>query len=215
MRTLPLVLPFVVSLLSAGVAVASERTDAISSVSDAIDAVDADSAACRRAALADLKAADKDLGRGEELKQVTAVAEALRALAKGTKEDCGGAADRAVGRAIRDVDAYVEALRKAAKAAEGPAPMSAKDFAALKAAVAELGASSDKVELIDLALRNNHASVAQLAELAKLVSSDGDRLDLVEKVWRSIVDRKPQGHRIAAAFSASSNGKQAVQVLTQ
>ncbi len=215
MRTLPVALALVFSLLTAGTALASERGDAISSIGAAIEAVDGDGSACRRAVLADLKAAERDLSRADELRQATAVADMLAETARGARDACGAPPVRAVARALRDVQTYVEALRRAAKAAEGPAPMSASEFAELKVNVRKLASSSDKVALIEVALRGNHATVAQLAELARLISSDGDRLTLVEKVKAAIVDRKQRGYTIAAAFTSSGDGRKAVAILTE
>lgn len=205
-------------LLSSGNARADQRNDALRAIEDAASSVREDRGRdCRRVALRDLDDAGRALDKAHTARELGAVASWLQTLADDASDACETVTVRDIRRAQREVSSYaaaVEASAKQEREAE-PAPMSASDFATLKAAVGKTSFSDDRIQIISAALAHNYASVAQLGELLGLISFDEDRLALVSAVPQAIVDRKKNGYKIAGAFSFSETGKKAVAILTR
>ncbi len=202
----------------ASTANADGRRNALHSIDDAMDSVDDDRGrTCRSLAARDLRDAREAVRKATKSTQLTKAARWLGDLASDARNACEASTIRSIRHAQRDVEDFAASLEKSAskEKAKGPVAMSASEFAQLKKAVRAASFSDDKVGVIQGSLAHNYATVSQLIELVKMISYDDDRLTVVSRVWKAIVDRKKNGYKIASAFSYSDSGKKAIAILTQ
>lgn len=93
----------------------------------------------------------------------------------------------------------------------GPQPMAPADLERLLQAVQDESFSSDQVEIIATAARNNHFTCRQLARLIEPISFGSDKVAAVEAARHAVVD-PGNAHELEAAFSFSSD-KEKVRAL--
>ena len=100
-----------------------------------------------------------------------------------------------------------------APAPAGPQAMADSDFNRLLKTVQDESFSSDQVDIISTAARNNHFTCAQVARLIEPISFGSDQVKAVQAARSAIIDPN-NAHELEAVFTFSSD-KEKVRALFQ
>jgi|GEM_PF-663076 hypothetical protein len=95
----------------------------------------------------------------------------------------------------------------------GPQAMAGADFEMLKATIANKPFESSKMDVLRMAMVNNHFSSVQVAQLMNLMSFESTKLDLAKMLYSKVVD-KGNFYLVNNAFDFSSSSSELAQYIT-